>query len=257
MRARLQPRLVRLVLASSGALALACGAPGCAGSGARDARASDSLARGSDERAVAIAEEVLRALGGADAWDETRVVAWTFFGRRNHVWDKSSGDYRLEEGSKVVLMNLESGVGRVFDGGVELADPAAVAQELARAKSVWINDSYWLVMPYKLFDPGVRLFDAGEEEREGGAKADVLRVEFEDVGDTPDNAYEVLVDRQTKLVTGWRYFQRRDDPAPRIETPWAGWQRFGGILLSGDRGPQREISGIRVFTTPPEELKRP
>jgi hypothetical protein len=173
------------------------------------------------------------------------------------VWDKSVNDYRLEEGPKVVLMNLDSGLGRVFEGGVEVADDDRRAKELQRAKSVWINDSYWLVMPFKLLDPGVKLLDAGEREQENGAKADVLRVEFEGVGDTPRNAYEVLVDGDTHLVTGWRYFQDRDDKEPKLSTPWAGWSRFGGILLSGDRGPDRSITDIAVLGERPEKLDKP
>lgn len=238
-------------------LLLALAAASCAGTRPRDERAAASLKRGSDETAVELAEQVLLALGGADAWDETRIVTWTFFGRRNHVWDKSLNDYRLEEGPKVVLMNLDSGLGRVWEGGVEIEDAQRRAKELARAKSIWINDSYWLVMPYKLLDPGVKLLDAGEREQENGAKADVLRVEFEGVGDTPRNAYEVLVDRDTRLVTAWRFFEDRDDKEPKLATPWAGWSRFGGILLSGDRGPNRAITDIAVLDEPPAALREP
>ena len=114
-------------------------------------------AAGSDASAIALADEVMRAMGGRAAWDRTRVLCWTFFGRRSHVWDKWTGDYRLEEGERVVLLNLESGAGRVFDKGVERTDAAEVGPALQRAKSVWINDSYWLVMPYKLKDSGVTL----------------------------------------------------------------------------------------------------
>ena len=42
------------------------------------------------------------------------------------------------------------------------------------AHGAWINDSYWLVMPYKLLDPGVRLRHLGERTTSEGETADVL-----------------------------------------------------------------------------------
>lgn len=219
--------------------------------------AAASIARGSDPRAVAIAEEVVEALGGCAAWERARVLEWNFFGRRSHVWDKWTGDYRLDDGKKVVLMNLNTGAGRVFEDGVEVADEAQRAKELARAKSVWINDSYWLVMPYKLLDPGVKLADAGQKKLGTGAPADVLRLTFEGVGDTPRNAYEVFVTKDTRRVAEWAYFEDRDDAEPKLSSPWSGWKEYGGILLCGERGPKREITAIAVLDQPPQKLRVP
>ena len=51
---------------------------------------------GSDPRAIEIADRVMAAMGGRQAWDATRFLRWRFFGRRLHVWDKHSGDIRVE-----------------------------------------------------------------------------------------------------------------------------------------------------------------
>jgi len=219
--------------------------------------AAASIARGSDPHAVAIAEEVVEALGGCAAWERARVLEWTFFGRRSHVWDKWTGDYRLDEGQKVVLMNLNTGVGRVYEDGVEVADVAQRAKELARAKSIWINDSYWLVMPYKLLDPGVKLTDAGQKKLGTGQAADVLRLTFEAVGDTPRNAYEVFVTKDTRRVAEWAYFEDQADAEPKLTSPWSGWKEYGGIQLCGERGPKREITGIAVLDEAPARLRAP
>lgn len=219
--------------------------------------AADSLQRGSDPRAVSIAEEVLDALGGAEAWDRARVLEWNFFGRRSHVWDKWTGDYRLDEGTKVVLMNLGTGQGRLFEGSKEITDSEAKTKELARAKSVWINDSYWLVMPYKLLDPGVTLHDVGQRELPDGSPADVIALTFEGVGNTPRNKYEVFVSQKDRRVEQWAYFQDRDDAEPKFTSPWTGWHEVGGILLSGGRGQERELTAIAVHEVPPVKLKQP
>lgn len=217
--------------------------------------ASDSIARGSDPRAVAIAEEVVASLGGSDAWNSTRVLEWNFFGRRSHVWDKRTSDYRLDDGKKVVLMNLETGAGRVYEDGVEIVDPTRRAEELKKAKSIWINDSYWLVMPFKLLDPGVTLKDAGQRKLASGMPADVLRVTFESVGDTPRNAYDVFVTQDTRRVAEWAYFEDANDAQPKLTSPWTGWEKYGAIYLSGGRGPNREITKIAVLAAPPARLK--
>jgi hypothetical protein len=202
---------------------------------------------GSDPHAVALADEVMRALGGRAAWDDVRVLRFNFFGRRRHVWDKWTGDVRVEEGDRVVLMNVDTGRGRAFEKGVEVADAAALAAALDRAKKQWVNDTYWLVMPFKLKDTGVTLRYGGQAELAAGRVADVLVLTFAGVGFTPQNKYEVLVDRDTKLVAEWRWFERATDPTPKLVTPWAGWRDCDGILLAGDRGPGRELTEITAL----------
>ena len=51
---------------------------------------------GSDAEAMIIADEVMAAMGGRKAWDETRHIAWNFFGARELVWDKWTGDVRID-----------------------------------------------------------------------------------------------------------------------------------------------------------------
>jgi hypothetical protein len=44
-------------------------------------------AAGSDAKAIALADKVIKNMGGYDAWNNTRYIAWTW---RNqyHIWDK-------------------------------------------------------------------------------------------------------------------------------------------------------------------------
>ena len=214
-------------------------------------------AAGSDPRAIAIADEVMRAMGGRAAWDQARVLCWNFFGRRSHVWDKLTGDWRMDEGDKVVLLNVATGKGRVFEKGVELTDPEALAKALEGGRRAWINDSYWLVMPYKLKDSGVTLGYAGEGALADGRKADLLQLTFQEVGVTPDNRYLVFVGRDTHLVERWQYFAKAADAEPKMDTPWTGWEWYGGIRLASNRGEKRLLEGIQVLDTPPASLRAP
>jgi hypothetical protein len=206
---------------------------------------------GSDAEATAVADEVMKALGGRTAWDRTRVVTWSFFGRRTHVWDKHTGNLRFDDGETLVLMNLNSKQGRAWKQGEEVEDPAALQELLTGAESAWINDSYWVFMPYKLKDTGVTLKYLGEKQTQVGAQADVLELTFKDVGRTPENKYHVYVDKETRLVSQWDFYAKASDPEPRFQVPWEGWKKSGAILLSADRG-EREHENLTCLENVPD-----
>lgn len=209
----------------------------------------------SDPRAIAIADQVMEALGGRAAWDSTRVIEWTFAGKRKLLWDKATGDFRLDDGARVVLMNLQSGQGRVFEGGEEVVRDADKKREaLDRAYKIWVNDSYWLVMPYKLKDSGVTLNYAGEGKLPDGRACDLLKLTFARVGVTPENGYELYVSKDKHLVEQWSYFKRADDAAPSMTTTWADWQRYGKILLASQHAGGPSTDKIAVYDTPPARL---
>lgn len=210
-------------------------------------------AAGSDPRAIDIADDVMEALGGRDAWDDTRYLTWKFFGRRTHVWNKQSGDLRYENDGTVVLMNLNTKTGRVWKDGQEVTDPAARKQAIHDAESAWINDSYWMFMPYKLKDTGVTLKYLGKGTTEAGETADVLELTFEDVGRTPENKYHVYVDEESRLVTQWDYYENASDPEPRFQIPWKDWTRHGEILLSASRG-ERGHENVAVLEDVPDAV---
>jgi len=211
-------------------------------------------ADGSDARAIAIADEVMAALGGRAAWDDTRFLTWSFFGRRTHVWDKQSGDLRYDDGDRLVLMNLNTKEGKVFENGQEL-EGAAKDEALHDTESAWINDSYWVFMPYKLKDTGVTLKYAGTGSTAAGESADILELTFKGVGRTPDNKYHVYVEESSRLVTQWDYYQVATDAEPRFQIPWKDWQRKGSILLSANRG-ERQHENVAVLEDVPETVFR-
>jgi len=216
---------------------------------------------GSDAKAIAIADSVMEKMGGRKAWDETRFITWKFFGRRLHVWDKHTGDIRVEsqnrEGQSIVLLaNLNTGEGKAFIDGEPVADADELAGMMKNAKSWWINDSYWLVMPYKLKDSGVTLTYVGEGAMADGRAADMLQLVFKDVGDTPNNKYHVWVAKDSGLVEQWAYFREAADAEPGFITPWANWKKYGRIMLSDDRGEMRGNPARHTDVAVYDELPR-
>lgn len=210
----------------------------------------------SDPAAVELADSVMTAMGGRDAWDKTRFISWNFFGRRDLVWDKQTGDVRIEShpDSTIYLMNINTLEGRVQVNGEELTEPDSLRKMLEKAKSIWINDSYWLVMPYKLKDTGVTLKYLGEDTTMTGAKANVIELTFEDVGDTPDNKYRVYVDVKDNLVKQWAYYKDASQDSATAVWPFDNYRKYGSIMLSADRSDNRGPRNVRVDDKLPREI---
>jgi len=203
----------------------------------------------SDPKAIAIADEVMKAMGGRKNWDKIRFIKWNFFGSRIHTWDKWTGDIRIDYTKEdlKVIMNIHSmkGTAMIEDTLVDANHPRN-GPIMQKAKAHWINDSYWLVMPFKLKDSGVTLKYMGESQTQAGSLADVVSLTFEEVGVTPDNKYLVYVDKKSRLVTQWDFYTKASDQEPRFQIPWEGYSKYGNILLSGGRG-KYALTDIVVF----------
>lgn len=216
-------------------------------------------AEGSDPEAIALADEVMRSMGGRKAWDETRFLSWDFLGSRKLLWDKQTGDVRIEQSGTdlKILMNVNTSEGRVWLDSAEMTEPDSLAEFLDIGRQIWVNDSYWLIMPFKLKDTGVTLKYLGDyriEAGEGkGAIAEVLELRFAKVGYTPQNCYRVYIPKasEQKLILQWDFYSDADSPTRNLMTPWSNYKQYGNILLSGDRG-DRHLTEIGVYSNIPE-----
>ncbi|MBX2876272.1 MAG: hypothetical protein KTR30_29400 [Saprospiraceae bacterium] len=208
----------------------------------------------SDAKAIEWADKVMMAMGGRKSWDTTRYFHWNFFGRRTLLWDKQAQRVRIESpgDSTIYLVNLAEGTGKVKKGSVVFEQPDSLETYVGIGNRIWINDSYWLVMPFKLKDSGVTLNYVGQDTTLEGKTAEVLALTFEEVGVTPQNKYLIYVDPATELVCQWDFYSNADDEAPRFAMPWKSYQKHGDLQLSGDRG-KPQLSEIAVFQEIPEE----
>ena len=202
----------------------------------------------------------MAAMGGRAAWDHTRYLVWRFFGDRLHIWDRFTGRERQEFTDRktgkrqLVLINLQTKQGQIFSDGREVTDAAKRTAALQHAVEQWINDSYWLLMPYKLKDSGVTLHYKGPGVTAEGQPADILVLTFAGVGVTPQNKYDVYVAKPSGLVEQWAYYEKSTDPRPEFQSPWQHWQRYGQILLSGDRGKIGTLTELAVLGEVPDSV---
>lgn len=176
--------------------------------------------------ADSLAMRITLASGGLDAWDKLPVLrfdwavqndsAETF--RRYHLWNKAADLYRVEwpvgEDSTLVAVfspstfDPDAPTGQVAINGDTLSGDEK-AEQLVSAHGRYINDSYWLLAPLKVLDPGVR------RELAPDSGLGVLAMSFEGVGLTPGDRYWIESDPETGLMTGWTYvLQSSQDGTP-------------------------------------------
>jgi hypothetical protein len=202
----------------------------------------------SDPKAAAIGKELIAALGGESAWEKARFIRFDFVvtregkqaARLRHAWDRYTGDYRLEGTDKTgapytVYFNVNTREGKVLVNGRPVEGEGRDAL-LKTAYGRFINDSYWLLAPWKIFDPGVNLAYDGEKpcpgELPGGEACDVLRLTFgENVGLTPKDVYWMWITRNGRRMVAWQYVLNgaQEPPATAL---WKDWQTFAGMSLS-------------------------
>lgn len=208
----------------------------------------------SDEKAIEIADVVMENMGGRKSWDDTEIIKWNFFGARKLTWNKHSGDVKIQFGendSNIFITNIFTHQGKIKLDGVEQTHLDSIQKYTEMAESVWINDAYWLFMPFKLKDSKTTLQYLAIDTAIGGVYSHKLQLTFSDIGDTPENKYWVYVDTTTMLVNQWSYFDTYSDSLPRFTTPWSDYKKYGNILLAGDRG-KRGITEIEVLDSLPE-----
>jgi len=202
----------------------------------------------SDAKAIAIADSVMKAMGGYKNWKNTAVIQWNFFGQRVHTWNKQTGrdSIHIPSQNLKIDMNLQSQEATIYKNGGEMVAPDSVQKYRQMGYEMWVNDSYWLLMPFKLKESGVTLNYMGSDTTKEGTEAHKLQLTFDKVGVTPSNKYLIWVDESDYLVRQWAYFRNADAKQPGFTLPWKNYQKYDSLMLSGDRGVY-QIEDIRVM----------
>src|SRR5437764_481064 len=221
--------LVALALLSLSAARIAC-------------RTTPSAGTASDP-ATQLAERVHRAAGG-DRYAEVKELKFKFVvyegGEKrfvaDHRWD-------IERARDRVLWKDKTGVERdaIIDLGTNKAEgkidgkkaEGPDREELAKkAYARWVNDTYWLILPLKLLDPGVHR--TLEPQREyGGKKYDVLKLSFDHVGLTPGDQYWLFINPATAHIERWEMLLEGSKPPPEANS-FTDYRAVGPLMLALD-----------------------
>lgn len=198
-----------------------------------------------DAASMACIKELTDAMGGQETWNRLPYFRFDFVvvkdgkevARFKHWWDKMHSRCRVEgpdDKGRVVTacFNLMTKKGKAFTDGIVDADSTNIANIIENGYERWVNDTYWIIMPFKLHDNGVRVKHVRTEEGANGATYDVLEVSFmPNVGLTPQDHYWLFVNSKTHLIDRWEMILTGQKPPPSGST-WESWTSIGPLQLS-------------------------
>ena len=184
-----------------------------------------------------VVKSIWEYAGGKKKWEQSRFLTFEFAPQRDgktvtsrtHLWDRYTGDYRFEsltpENKKLlVLFNVNNQKGKSFLDGKPVADSLNTIN-IKKANAAFINDSYWLLMPLKLEDPGVNL-EVKKAEEVGGEKYTVLHLDFDKVGLTPGDQYWLYVDPENGKIVRWKFLLQGQKEYGIFD--WSNYKDLGG-----------------------------
>ncbi len=244
------------------ALLLACKQPPQNNETARPPQSFDPSR--SDPKALDLVEALMDSVG-ADRFGRASLLSFDFFLKQNdsvitarsHQWKIQDGEYTLSwqepgELQFTVVILLQSSKGRAYRNGEPIQHPGQNEALVRKAYASFLHDTYWLLLPFKLKDPGVILSYIGKDTL-SGSPVEVVQLSFDRVGLTPENSFKLYIDPQTTLIKKWEFFKAPGDSGrPAL---WDNWIDIEGMKFATHRwlasGPYHiEFRNIRVEMKP-------
>ena len=169
-----------------------------------------------------------------EAYKNTRYIDWSFRGKRFYKWDKKLHIIDVKWNDARVLLhpnNLTKS--SVYLNGKEVSFNKNLVN---RALNFFNNDSFWLVAPHKLFEPGIyrsiEMIDGKE----------ALHVKYSIGGTTPGDSYIWTLDENYLPTSFQMYVQKMKKKGTYVS--WEEWtQTESGTLLPKNH---RYLSGRKI-----------
>ncbi len=173
-------------------------------------------------KALSFTEKVAQA-NGIDSWDKISELRFTFnvdrdtlHFERKWVWHPKTGEVSMTVNNETTTYNRE-----------------ALDDKSLNADKAFINDTYWLLAPFKL------VWDEGYTQdsiirAEAPISKDSLNkvtiVYNKEVGYTPGDAYDFYVDDEY-MIREWVY-REGNTQGECMMTTWEEYQKKGGVSFS-------------------------
>jgi hypothetical protein len=166
-------------------------------------------------KADALAKSMLEVLDEG-AYLNTDYIEWSFMDRHHYKWYKSKNECEVTWDRITVVLNLDRlELSEVFVAGT-LYKGVEREDYIAKAKDYFNNDSFWLVAPYKVFDPGTeRQLVKTDDKREA------LLVTYTTGGSTPGDSYLWYFDDEGKPESFQMWVSIL--PIGGLEATWEKW----------------------------------
>jgi hypothetical protein len=157
-----------------------------------------------------LTDKILESINKA-AYDSISYISFTFQDEHHYEWNKSSHTVTVKWDEFEVYLNLS----RL---------PSSYNLLELKAYEYFINDSFWLVAPYKLRDEGVIRSTVQLKEGKG------LRVEYTSGGVTPGDTYLWIID-ENGFPKAWKIWTS-NVPIGGVEFTWDGWVNMSGAWFA-------------------------
>ncbi len=201
----------------------------------------ESIPKGeTGEVAERLADKMLESMNH-EVYKGLELIEWTFRGQHKLRWYKMKDEVIVMWDNYEVLLNLGSLNGSAVMNTVPL-EGKELDVALKLAWDYFANDSFWLVAPYKIRDPGTirEYLLIGDNE--------ALKVTYQTGGVTPGDTYIWILDESYKPIA-WKMWVSTI-PIGGLEFSWENWYQHDGIQFAqnhiGPFGTNVEITEIHV-----------
>jgi hypothetical protein len=237
---------------------------------ARYPGASPTFDRASaDPKALAVADKVLEAAGGAARWASAKQLRWSQVvmndGKQviagEQAWDRWEGRHharaKRDDGDIVVMRPLYAEGGQAFvdaEGKGLRKIESGTVESLAAARERWEFDTTALFMPFLLEEPGTKIVYEAERNGEDGKPHDVLVVTFPK-DPTRTSVYRVEVSRETNLIDRLEIQRPGKSELERLGYALKDYREGGGVKYPGtlqNLGLQSEVITFKDLTVASE-----
>jgi hypothetical protein len=194
-----------------------------------------------------LADQVANAYGLA-SFGQIDAIRYTFNAQRpgggvsrSWVWEPKTGQVTFEGKDKA---------GKPVTVGYRRADlstqPDAVKKVIDPA---FLNDQYWLVLPFHVVWDGAAVTDAGKQKLPlGGGSAEELVVKYASGGYSPGDTWDLYIGRGDRIVQ--MVYHRGGSAKPSTVTVrWTDYKKAGPLLVALDHRGNADGTPARVFFT--------
>ncbi|WP_397447199.1 hypothetical protein [Polaribacter sp. R77954] len=156
-----------------------------------------------------------------EAFENTEVLEWSFRAQNFYKWYKQKGIVEVKwDENKVILNTKDNSKSVIFINKKKVDNP----EILQKAIRYFNNDSFWLVAPYKIFDPGTERSIVNYEGK------DALLITYTSGGSTPGDSYLWILD-DNYFPTSFKMWTSII-PIGGVSGSWSDWKNTeAGIKL--------------------------
>ncbi len=162
------------------------------------------------EQAEMIADDMLEAIN-KKGYDSLKYIEFTFKGIHSYQWNKEMNNVTVSWEENEVFLDLN-------------VSPEEYTLLEFKAYKYFINDSFWLVAPFKIRDPGVVRSSIDMVEGQG------LLVTYTSGGVTPGDSYLWILD-DNSVPMAWKLWTS-NVPIGGVRFTWDNWVEKNGVLFS-------------------------